>query len=276
MNQLFISDLDGTLLNQNAEISCETEKIINQLIDNGMKFSVATARTLASAGKILSGLNIRLPIILMNGVLIYNPLDKRYEVVNSLTEKLRNEIQSNAKSLNLDCFMYTIRDNSMMTYFENLSSNAMKSFYNERREKYYKSFTQVKNFLEISDEVIYYTFINKYDKLKPLYERLSKNTQLEITFYDDIYSENLWYLEAFSAKASKKQGLKYLRQKYGFNQITAFGDNLNDLPMLEEANLKCVVSNARQELLNSADIVIGSNSDDGVAKYLLTAFRKEN
>ena len=276
MNQLFISDLDGTLLNQNAEISCETEKIINQLIGNGMNFSVATARTLASAGKILSGLNIRLPIILMNGVLIYNPLDKRYEVVNSLTEELRNEIQSNAKALNLDCFMYTIRDNSMMTYFENLSSNAMKSFYNERREKYYKSFTQVKNFLEISDEVIYYTFINKYDKLKPLYERLSKNTQLEITFYDDIYSENLWYLEAFSAKASKKQGLKYLRQKYGFNQITAFGDNLNDLPMLEEANLKCVVSNARQELLNSADIVIGSNSDDGVAKYLLTAFRKEN
>lgn len=276
MNQLFISDLDGTLLNQNAEISCETKKIINQLIGNGMNFSVATARTLASAGKILSGLNIRLPIILMNGVLIYNPLDKRYEVVNSLTEKLRNEIQSNAKALNLDCFMYTIRGNSMMTYFENLSSNAMKSFYNERREKYYKSFTQVKNFLEISDEVIYYTFINKYDKLKPLYERLSKNTQLEITFYDDIYSENLWYLEAFSAKASKKQGLKYLRQKYGFNQITAFGDNLNDLPMLEEANLKCVVSNARQELLNSADIVIGSNSDDGVAKYLLTAFRKEN
>ena len=276
MNQLFISDLDGTLLNQNAEISCETKKIINQLIGNGMNFSVATARTLASAGKILSGLNIRLPIILMNGVLIYNPLDKRYEVVNSLTEKLRNEIQSNAKALNLDCFMYTIRGNSMMTYFENLSSNAMKSFYNERREKYYKSFTQVKNFLVISDEVIYYTFINKYDKLKPLYERLSKNTQLEITFYDDIYSENLWYLEAFSAKASKKQGLKYLRQKYGFNQITAFGDNLNDLPMLEEANLKCVVSNARQELLNSADIVIGSNSDDGVAKYLLTAFRKEN
>ena len=276
MNQLFISDLDGTLLNQNAEISCETKKIINQLIGNGMNFSVATARTLASAGKILSGLNIRLPIILMNGVLIYNPLYKRYEVVNSLTEKLRNEIQSNAKALNLDCFMYTIRGNSMMTYFENLSSNAMKSFYNERREKYYKSFTQVKNFLEISDEVIYYTFINKYDKLKPLYERLSKNTQLEITFYDDIYSENLWYLEAFSAKASKKQGLKYLRQKYGFNQITAFGDNLNDLPMLEEANLKCVVSNARQELLNSADIVIGSNSDDGVAKYLLTAFRKEN
>ena len=144
-----------------------------------------------------------------------------------------------------------------------------------RSEKYYKSFTQTEDFSSVTASVIYFTFINSKEKLKPLYEKFSDNPQLEITFYDDIYSDDLWYLEVFSSKASKKQGVKYLRQKYGFESITAFGDNLNDLPMLEEAETKCAVSNARQQLLDSADVIVLSNNEDGVAKYLQKIFGKE-
>lgn len=273
--ELYISDLDGTLLNKNAEVSEYTKDTINSLIAEGLNFTIATARTLASAGKILSGLDLRLPIILMNGVLIYDPAAQKYEAVNSLSGKLVKEIQTAAKNLDLDCFMYTIQNNEMNTYFEKLSSDAMKSFYNERREKYYKSFTQTEDFSSVTASVIYFTFINSKEKLKPLYEKFSDNPQLEITFYDDIYSDDLWYLEVFSSKASKKQGVKYLRQKYGFESITAFGDNLNDLPMLEEAETKCAVSNAKQQLLDSADVIVLSNNEDGVAKYLQKIFGKE-
>ena len=275
MSELYISDLDGTLLNRNVEISEKTAEILNKLIDKGMNFTVATARTLASAGKILSNVRLKLPIILMNGVLIYNPLEKKYEVVNSLSEKLRATIQHFAKKIGLDCFMYTIKGNDMMTYFERLSSQAMQDFYNERREKYYKSFIQVDNFSEITDDVIYFTFISEYERLSPLYKELSQNPDLEITFYRDIYSENLWYLEAFSAKASKQQGVRYLREKYGFDNISVFGDNLNDLPMFDEADKKYAVENAVEQVKIVADEIILSNENDGVAMFLLNEFGKE-
>lgn len=46
---LYVSDLDGTLLNENQEISDQTAKIINGLIETGLHFTVATARSIVPA-----------------------------------------------------------------------------------------------------------------------------------------------------------------------------------------------------------------------------------
>lgn len=54
--ELFISDLDGTLLNGNAEVTEFTRNTLNRLIAKGLNFTAATARTLASAGKYFRGL----------------------------------------------------------------------------------------------------------------------------------------------------------------------------------------------------------------------------
>ena len=83
--ELFISDLDGTLLNGNAEVTEFTRDTLNRLMAKGLNFTAATARTLASAGKILSGLDLKLPVILMNGVLIYDMTEKKYVKINSLS-----------------------------------------------------------------------------------------------------------------------------------------------------------------------------------------------
>ena len=86
--ELFISDLDGTLLNGNAEVTEFTRDTLNRLMAKGLNFTAATARTLASAGKILSGLDLKLPVILMNGVLIYDMTEKKYVKINSLSREL--------------------------------------------------------------------------------------------------------------------------------------------------------------------------------------------
>ena len=87
--ELFISDLDGTLLNGNAEVTEFTRDTLNRLMAKGLNFTAATARTLASAGKILSGLDLKLPVILMNGVLIYDMAEKKYVKINSFPQDMR-------------------------------------------------------------------------------------------------------------------------------------------------------------------------------------------
>ena len=69
---LYISDLDGTLLNPNAELPAYTKDALNRMIADGLCFSVATARTAASAFKILDGIQWKVPLVLLNGVLIYD------------------------------------------------------------------------------------------------------------------------------------------------------------------------------------------------------------
>ena len=61
---------------------------------------------------------------------------------------------------------------------------------------------------------------------------------------------------------------------YGFDRVVAFGDNGNDVEMLKNADLAVVVGNALPPALEVADIVIDTNDNDGVAKYLLELYRK--
>lgn len=203
--ELFISDLDGTLLNGNAEVTEFTRDTLNRLMAKGLNFTAATARTLASAGKILSGLDLKLPVILMNGVLIYDMAEKKYVKINSLSRELCGLIIGLSKGLGLEPFMYSVSDNQLSTRYERLISPAMKSFYNERREKYYKSFTQVSDLSQYIDNVIYFTFIAEKEKLVPLYDALKENEKLNITYYYDVYDPKLWYLEVFSSAVLRSE-----------------------------------------------------------------------
>ena len=68
--ELFISDLDGTLLDSQAQLSPVSLKILRMLLSDGLPFTVASARTPFSALPLLASLPRRLPWILMNGALL--------------------------------------------------------------------------------------------------------------------------------------------------------------------------------------------------------------
>ena len=70
MKTLYISDLDGTLLQSNGTPSEFTVKTINDLIGKGMNITFATARSYSSAAKILPLFDLRIPAATMNGVFL--------------------------------------------------------------------------------------------------------------------------------------------------------------------------------------------------------------
>ena len=268
---LFISDLDGTLLDKNAELPAETTAVLNELISEGMALSVATARSPASVSIILKDLDLRLPLILMNGVLIFDPVKKEFDVVNKLSDAAVENVLKLRRELNLAPFMYRMQGNRMTTAFDRLLSETMHEFYEERVRRYGKNFIQADFLEDIAEDVIYFCFIDCREKLQPMYEALKDYSDIKLAYYPDIYG-NEWYLEVFSAKASKEAGVRYLREKLGCTRITAFGDNLNDLPMFDAADEKIAVGNAAPQLKTAADRIIGSNTENGVAVYLREVF----
>ena len=70
MKTLYVTDLDGTLLNSKDEISEYSMSIINELVDKGMNFTYATARSLSSASIVSKGLSTKMPVIVYNGAFI--------------------------------------------------------------------------------------------------------------------------------------------------------------------------------------------------------------
>ena len=265
---LYISDLDGTLLNRNAELSSYTKDTLNRMIADGLCFSVATARTAASAFKILDGVQWKVPLVLLNGVLIYDVAQKRYVQVLPLSAKIASAIISVLHELNTTGLMYQLKNNEQVTYYETHEHKPLRDFIEERKVRYNKVFTKV-NFSDVPPEnIIYFTLLDKHEKIQGAYEVLSMIPDIYLSVYKDIYSSDLWYLEIHNDKATKQNGTLYLREAYGFERVIGFGDNLNDLPMFAACDVKIAVENANPEVRAAADYICDANDNDGVVKWL--------
>jgi len=270
---LYVSDLDGTLLNNNAKISDRSLNIINSLIDKGMLFTVATARSIASVKYILKDLKLTLPVILMNGVCIYDPVNQKYINVETLSKENIRILISLIEENNLKGFMYAVKNEKLSTYYEELSNKALRDFYEIRVKRYKKPFTKVNKFAEIKDEpIIYFVLMDYKEKLEPIYRLVENLPNINSVFYKDNYEKDMWYLEIFSNKASKYHAVQYLRKYLSADYVIGFGDNQNDLSLFGACDKFYAVDNAIEELKQRADAVIGKNSEDGVAMWLKENF----
>jgi Cof subfamily protein (haloacid dehalogenase superfamily) len=267
MKTLYISDLDGTLLNSHAELSEQTINTLNRAYESGVHFTIATARTAATSVHMLQRVKINTPAILMNGVLIYDFVEKKYikkELLDKDTIKKVLDVMTAEGQTGL---MYTLENEELNTYYERLDNTALKSFIDERIQKYNKQFTK-KEFRIVDSQVIYFCFLSDSDSIHRLHDSMSAIDGLRIEMYKDIYSDDLWYLEVFSETASKHNAVQYLRKHYGFDKIVGFGDNLNDIPLFAACDECYAVANAKPEVKEIATGIIGSNDGDGVARWL--------
>lgn len=269
MKTLYISDLDGTLLHPNVTLSQETIDIINKHIEQGMLFSVATARSIGSIKTILKDVKISLPVILMNGVCIFDLAKSEYIKIETFPKRSFEMLMSVIKENNLKGFAYTIKNSVMSTYYEELNSKALQDFYQERVDRYQKRFIKVDDFTSLSSEsFIYFTLIDRKEALEPIYHILENIPDLNCAFYKDNYSPDLWYLETYSKTASKYHAVQFLRTYLSLDYVVCFGDNRNDFPLFEASDFKIAVGNAVSELKEKADLIIGNNYDDGVVTWL--------
>jgi 5-amino-6-(5-phospho-D-ribitylamino)uracil phosphatase len=274
MKTLYISDLDGTLLNKSAEISEFTETSLCRLIENGVNFSVATARTAATTLQMVSGIPINIPVILMNGASIYDVQNSTYVKTYFIEQQSVKQLFSAIKQHNVTGFVYVVEYNTLSTWYERINSDHTRRFVEERIQKYGKQFTQIDDFSGLVDKpVLYYSVCDLKEKLVPLQEELCKIDDLHVEFYRDVYEEGYWYLEACSVHASKYNAVNFLREEYGFDKVVSFGDNLNDLPMFLASDESYAVANAKPEVKEKATSVILGNDEDGVVKWLLERFQ---
>lgn len=249
------------------EITAHTAEVINSLTCKGVSFTFATARSVYSAVPVTSSLDISVPCILMNGVSIYDIRNSRYINNEFIAPGDSAEILRIFRRYGIHCFMYRIDKGILTCYYSELTTKVMQSFAEVRKHEYKKPFVQC-DLPDFADEyTVYFTTTGPYDELLPVKLEAEKIPGVNTAFYLDVYN-GAWYLEIFSHRASKANGIRFLREKYGFGRVVAFGDNLNDLPMFEAADVRIAVGNAREEVKAAADIVIGSNDNDGVAEWL--------
>lgn len=267
--ELFVSDLDGTLLNKESKVSDNSRKIINDLISKGVKFTVATARTHATVVELLEGLNIEMPIAIMNGVAIYDLANKKYLEIIDLSKTVTKSALAIFDILGLEPMVYGIKDDQLSVYYRAITNEVSHHFYSGRCDKPLKTFKQIESFdLVVEDEkVVNMLVFDKLELIEEAYRQIQEIDGISATLYKTRV-EGFGYMEMYSSNASKAKGIQALAKYADFEKVIGFGDNLNDLPMFELADEAYAPANAVDAIKAVATQVIGHHNEDGIALYL--------
>lgn len=266
MKTLYVSDLDGTLLRSDETLSEYTSTNINELVNKGLLFSYATARSYQTAHIVTQGLKAKIPLITYNGAFIIDNQTKEvllsnYFDYNEITNVLNDLIAHDIYPI---VYSY-INNEEKFSYIESQITSGMKQFIDTRRnDPRHHKVKEIRSLYE--GNIFYITCIDDEEKLKPFYQKYKD--QYHCIFQRDIYSHEQW-LEILPQSVSKAHAIKQLKEYLHCDKVIAFGDGKNDIEMFQFADECYAVENAVDELKEIATAVIGDNDHDGVVKWLM-------
>lgn len=270
--RLFVSDLDGTLLNDNARVSTETARIISDLSHNGALISFATARTPATVDILLAHTFTTIPAIVITGAAMWNRMYRRYENVRLIEPYSASTAVTACRSAGLQPFIYTLgKENVLHVYHNGTLTNKEDKFIFDRRGLPLKKFHLNEPVGEdaVFDSTLLILAMGNVETVFLLAESLQQVDGLSISAYKDSYNRSTGIIEILAQGVSKASAVTRLKELTGADHLTVFGDNLNDLPMMAVADVSVATANAVEQVKEAADIVIGTNNDNAVARYIL-------
>lgn len=265
---LYVTDLDGTLLNRQDSINPFSIQTINDLVDRGMIFTYATARSLVSASKVTVGLSTNIPIIAYNGAFIIHPATGDILSKEDFNEEERAKVREVLIQYNISPMVYSfINGIEKVSWIPEKENEGVKRYLSIRQgDKRFRAVHDIESLYE--GEMFYFTCIGEKDELLPVYDIFSKDDRYRCTMQQELYRPEYW-CEIMPAKASKKNAIQKLKELWNCDKVVSFGDAINDIPMFEISDECYAVENAVDELKAHATGIIESNDNDGVAKWLL-------
>ena len=267
MKTLFVSDLDGTLMRRDKTLSEKTVQTLNRLIENGVLFTYATARSIQSAMEITGKLKLKLPVITRNGTVLADNSNGRMIQKALFTLKEINLLKTELPELEERGFVSSYFGDEMYKLY--CAKNPVPGLQNYIEEhKNDSRMKRVENLEAMFEgEAGYVTLVDDESNLRSAYERMRKYEGWECVFQKDAYDNEFW-LEICPENCTKAKAILALKKKIGADKLVVFGDSINDLPMFEIADEACAVGNAIPEAKARATKIIGKNDDDSVACYI--------
>jgi len=263
---LIALDLDGTLLPGNQTISTRTKAALLSAKKAGHLVAIATGRPYRASKRYYQELNLTTPIINFNGASVHHPLDQQYPRTKA--------------TIDLDTSRHLIRT-CQQVGIENMMVEIDDAFYMAKNEGFFANFltegiepiasgTLDDLLTEPPTAILVEPLPDKTLELRAALEGTKSETTLQRWWKGKVS-----VLEIAPNHVTKATALQELATHYNVSteHIIAFGDEENDLEMIQFAGQGVAMGNAIPELKEIAHAVTDTNEDDGIAKYIEQALQ---
>ena len=261
--KLIVLDLDGTALNSNNVIPDNLQDILKRLKnEKRSRIVLASGRSISSMKIIAENLGLEAPAITLNGGAIIDPVSDKIYYEKNLSEEIYLESLTILKELHIDIVVFT----AFGVYAEKASKiTDILEEYSDNKIEWVRDLGTIGSPVKI-------LFIPEYGTANA---EVRKHTSfLEI----DIIESGFNFTEIVPKGVNKGSALKIVSEmlEIDHKDIIAFGDNENDIEMLQLAGTGVAMGNAPDHVKHEADIVTNTNDNDGVYKVLERIFNTVN
>ncbi len=272
--RLFISDLDGTLLRGDAALSEYSRTTLCELLAAGLHFTVASARTWHEMVQVLGDIPLTLPVIAINGAYITDYRTGEHLVINNMAPELAAAVCEQTLKAGLSPFIVTFNGTEDCLYWQELKNEEMQWYHDilhVQKDQRLRRTEDLKYVL--AETVIAFAVLGPRQHLFALWELLAAEYpgMLENFLFENPYTPGHWWLTIHDQKVCKSKAVRTLTEMTGhkLENLTVFGDHVNDIKMLKTAGTGIAVANAEEALKQYADQIIGPNEEDAVVRYLV-------
>lgn len=259
-------DLDGTLLTARKQILPESLAALEQARQAGLEVMIVTGRHHVAIHPFYQALNLTTPAICCNGTYLYDYPNRKVLTADPLSAPQARQVLERLESNGIHGLMYV--DDAML--YQQSSGHVVRShaWAESLPENQRPSLLQVPSLAQAAEEVhAIWKFATSDDDISKL-RAFATGIEDEL----GLACEWSWHDQVDIAQAGNSKGkrLKEYAASRGITmaEIVAFGDNFNDISMLESAGLGVAMGNSDDAVKARAATVIGGNEEPSIANFL--------
>jgi hydroxymethylpyrimidine pyrophosphatase-like HAD family hydrolase len=271
---LFVTGLDGALLGRDGSLSGYSRYQLERLLHHGAAVTIATTRTPASLHGLFHGIDFHLPLIIMNGSVLYDAKRCAYSEIRSIGTAARIGIEHEISTSGRNYFTYAIVDDVLAVYHGSFSNPAERRFYDDRKNDFFKN--NVRGVPGPDEQVVFYVFLDTPERIEALrasFESAAFAADIAMNVYpfDDVPGYH--FLKINGVEASKEHSIRSLVAAYGMKKVIAVGGKAFDVPMMRAADFAIALESATPEVKAAADLVLPGGDPDQIMRTIARLFR---
>lgn len=245
---LYVSGVDGILVDKENKISAFSKVELNRMIDDGLKFTLSTMRTPASLLEPLSDIHFKYPVVVMDGAALYDVRKNEYVKAYVISENTAGELVSLMKDEDMHPFINVIIDDTLLIYYSDWQDTINKSLVEKLRVSPFRNY--IKREFPGDENVVYFMLLDTTDRIENFFLKLKEkgyDKNLKILKYASEDYEGYSYIKIYNKNATKENMLLYLKENFYIDSVFTFGTVAGKYDVtLEENNFNKMVRLLRQ------------------------------
>ncbi len=221
---LFISGMDDTLLTEGQQLSPYSLVELNRMLADGANFTVSTMRTPASLIEPLRGVKLKLPVIAMDGAVMYDLNKHEYLLAYVISEETAQKLRDFLDSFDINYFMNLILDDMLVIQYKDLKNEVEQDIYEKLHTSLYRNYTT--RDLQQESGCVYFMVVQPKDVIQNIYEAMVQRPEfqkLRIHVYDSDDYKGYAYIKIYNENATRENMIAYLKQQTGLEKTVTFG-----------------------------------------------------